>query len=173
MKALFTLFLLVSVSACSGLNVKQYQNEKPTLDLEQYFNGHLTAHGLVMNRSGEVTRRFVVKMSAEWKDHVGILQEDFAWADGEKSQRVWTIKKLPDGKYQGTAADVIGTADGEASGNAFSWGYKMDLKTKDSEHKISFDDWMYLVDDKVLINEASMSWYGIRVGKILISFTKN
>jgi hypothetical protein len=31
---------------------------------------------------------------------------------------------------------------------------------------------MYLVDDRVMLNRATMSKFGIRLGEVLLSFTK-
>lgn len=161
------------LSACSSPTVKTYEAEKPKLTLESYFNGKMKGHGIVMDRSGEVTRRFVVQLDGQWTGNTGTLKEDFVWADGEKSQRIWTLIKNAEGQYEGTASDVIGKAKGASAGNAFNWTYTMDLKTKDSRYNINFDDWMYLVDENVLLNEATMYFYGFRVGKVLISFDKN
>lgn len=172
LKVINSFILIALFSACSSTKVEIYKNETPALLLENYFNGELKGHGLVMNRSGEVTRRFVITMNATWNNNVGTLKEDFAWSDGEKTQRVWTVHKLENQRYRGLAADVDGNADGEVAGNAFNWSYNINLKVKDSSYNLKFDDWMYLVDDKVLINEANMYWYGIRTGKILISFNK-
>jgi hypothetical protein len=172
MKLFCMSILLVSLIGCTSTNVDLYKNEKPVLQLDQYFNGKLKGYGVVMNRSGEVTRRFVVAMDATWQNNIGTLKEDFEWSDGEKSQRVWTINKLENNQFQGKAPDVDGAADGKSAGNAFNWTYKINLKVKDSSYNLKFDDWMYLVDDKVLINEATMYWYGFRAGKILISFNK-
>lgn len=35
-----------------------------------------------------------------------------------------------------------------------------------------FDDWMFLVDDKVLLNRVTMRKFGIRVGEVTLSFRK-
>ncbi len=172
LKSTLALILGTIVSACAT-NIKDYEHEKPKLVLENYFNGKMIAHGLVMNGSSEVTRRFVVTINTTWKDNVGTLVEDFNWNDGEKTQRIWTIKKLAEGKYEGTAGDILGVAIGESAGNAFHWTYKMDLKVKDSSYRVSFDDWMYLVDDKVLINKAKIYYFGIHTGEVLISFIKD
>ncbi len=172
MKKIYGLVLMMVLSACAT-NIKDYENEKPKLVLENYFNGKMVAHGLVMNGSSEVTRRFVVTINTSWKDNIGTLVEDFDWNDGEKTQRIWTIKKIADGRYEGTAPDILGVAIGESAGNAFHWTYKMDLKVKDSSYRVSFDDWMYLVDEKVLINKAKIYYFGIHTGEVLISFTKN
>jgi hypothetical protein len=171
MKRLLPLLILLLSVGCST-SIKVYENEKPELILENYLNGKMQAQGLVMDRSGVVTRRFVVSLNTTWKDNIGTLQEDFVWSDGEKTQRIWTIKKLAEGKYEGTASDILGVAVGESAGNAFHWSYKMDLKVKDSTYRVSFDDWMYLVTDKVLINQAKISWKGFNAGQVLISFTK-
>ncbi len=171
MKTIFTIIYLLILCACST-TIKTYEGQKPALLLESYFNGKMQAHGLVMNRSDEVTRRFVVNLDTTWKGNIGTLREDFEWSDGEKTQRVWTIKKIADGKYEGTASDIDGIAIGESAGNAFHWTYKMDLKTTSSSFYVKFDDWMYLVDEKTLINEAKIYWYGLYGGKVLISFQK-
>lgn len=159
-------------TSCSSSNIVQYKNEKPQLVMENYFNGKMTAHGVLMNRGGDVTKRFVVYMDMSWNGNVGTLKEDFDWSNGEKTKRVWTIKKLAEGKYEGTADDVIGVADGASEGNAFHWSYKLAVPTDGRTYNLKFEDWMFLVDEKVLINEANMYWYGFHVGKIIISFNK-
>jgi hypothetical protein len=37
---------------------------------------------------------------------------------------------------------------------------------------VQFDDWMYLMDDKVMLNKAEMSKFGIRLGEVTLSFIK-
>ena len=44
--------------ACSSPNVSQYANEKPTLDLSEYFSGTIDAYGIFTDRSGVVKKRF-------------------------------------------------------------------------------------------------------------------
>lgn len=166
--------LLVS---CAGPSPATYRNEKPALDLQSYFNGTLEGHGLFMDRSGEVKRRFVVTIRASWAGDTGTLDEDFVWSDGRREKRVWTLRKIgTDGsttRWSGRAADVIGEAQGEVSGNALRWTYQFDLKTDDgSRYEVAFDDWMFLIDDSVMLNRAVMSFYGVRVGEVLISFRR-
>ena len=38
--------------------------------------------------------------------------------------------------------------------------------------EINFDDWMFLVDDQVMLNRAVMSKFGIRLGEVLLSFRR-
>jgi hypothetical protein len=37
---------------------------------------------------------------------------------------------------------------------------------------MNFDDWMFLVDDRVMLNRAAMSKFGISFGEVSLSFTK-
>jgi hypothetical protein len=77
------------------------------------------------------------------------------------------------GRWSGTVADVKGAAAGIVAGNALNWKYTYLLRTKEGRTwNIDFDDWMYLIDERVLLNRAQMSFWGFRVGEVLISFRK-
>ncbi|HLS54540.1 MAG TPA: DUF3833 family protein, partial [Zeimonas sp.] len=34
------------------------------------------------------------------------------------------------------------------------------------------DDWMYLVDERVMLNRAVMSKFGVRLGEVTLSFAR-
>jgi hypothetical protein len=160
------------LGGCASQNIDQYRAEKPELDLQQYFNGTLDAYGVFTDRSGAVVKRFTVVMRCSWQGNEGVLDEDFTYSDGTTQKRVWRLTKLPDGKYTGTADDVIGTALGQARGNAFYWTYTLSLPVDGSVYEVRFDDWMYLMTDKVMLNKATMSKFGVKLGEVMLSFTK-
>jgi hypothetical protein len=37
---------------------------------------------------------------------------------------------------------------------------------------VQFDDWMYLMTERVMLNKATMSKFGIRLGEVTLSFVK-
>jgi hypothetical protein len=160
------------LAGCAGPDPAKYQQEKPALDLKQYFNGTMTGWGMVQNRSGEVERRFVVKIDATWTGDDGVLDESFEWSDGEKQRRIWRLKAVGPNKYIGRADDVVGEATGEVTGNALRWRYTMVVPFRDSTVHLDFDDWMFLIDDKVMLNRAVFSKWGIRLGEVTLSFSK-
>lgn len=160
------------LTGCSSVQVEDYQKETPQLVLEDYLKGSLEAHGFFQDRSGLVVKRFKVEMKGTWNKDVGTLEEDFQYSDGSKSRRVWTIKKQKDGKYIGTASDVIGEAVGESSGNAFRWKYTLDLPVGNSTYHVQFDDWMYLMNDEVMLNKSKMSKLGIYLGEVTLVFLR-
>lgn len=163
---------LVLTGCASAPVPEDYAAEKPVLDLKTYFNGPMTAHGLFTDRAGKVQRRFVVKLMGRWQGDVGTLEEDFIYSDGKTERRVWTITALGNGRYKGTAADVIGEAQGEARGNALRWSYTLRLPVDNTTYDVQFDDWMYLMDDKVMLNKARMSKFGFHLGDVTLSFYK-
>lgn len=162
----------MSLIACASPKPADYADEKPVLDLREYFNGDIDAYGIFTDRSGQVVRRFVVTIKASWEGEKGVLEEDFVYSDGEKQRRVWTLIHQGDGKYIGTADDVVGEASGQVAGNAFQWSYVLRLPVGESTYDVSFNDWMYLMSDKVMLNKATMSKFGIRLGEVTLSFHK-
>jgi hypothetical protein len=162
----------LALGGCSTQTIDSYTTEKPVLDLQQYFNGVLDAYGVFTDRSGAVVKRFTVVMRCSWQGDEGVLDEDFSYSDGTKQKRIWRLKKLADGRYTGTADDVVGTAQGQARGNAFYWTYTLSLPVDGSVYEVRFDDWMYLMTDTVMLNKATMSKFGVRLGEVTLSFTK-
>jgi hypothetical protein len=53
-----------------------------------------------------------------------------------------------------------------------NWKYLLNLKVDDTTWKIRFDDWMFLVSDNLLLNKATMSKFGFKVGEVTIVFQK-
>lgn len=164
--------LSLGLTACASPGVEQYRAEQPVLDLAAYLNGTLDAWGMFQGRSGEVKKRFHVVIEARWTGDTGVLDERFQWSDGTTSRRVWTLKKQPDGTFRGTADDVVGEAIGETAGNAFRWRYVLALPVDGKTYHVKFDDWMFLMDDKVMMNRSYMSKWGFNLGEVSLTFVK-
>ncbi len=172
MKMLAGLLFALGLSACASNGVERYQAEQPALDLQRYLNGRLDAWGMFQDRSGVVKKRFHAVIEARWDGDTGVLDEQFTWSDGTRSQRVWTLVRQPDGSYRGTAGDVVGTALGQVAGNALRWRYVLALPVDGTIWHVDFDDWMFLMDDKVMLNRSTMSKWGVGLGEVTLTFVK-
>ena len=161
------------LTGCAGPAPADYAAEKPVLDLRTYFNGELVAHGVFTDRSGKVARRFVVQMTGTWNGNQGVLDERFTYSDGKTERRVWRLTELGGGRFEGRADDVVGVAQGVAAGNALNWRYTLALPVDGKVVEVQFDDWMYLMDERVMLNKAVMSKFGVRLGEVTLSFYKN
>lgn len=162
----------LALMACAAPTVDDYVGQTPTLDLAQYFNGTVNAHGMFTDRSGKVVKRFTVTMNCRWQGDEGMLDEAFIYSDGQRERRVWRLTKLGNGRYSGVADDVVGTASGQTAGNAFNWRYTLKLPVEGRLVEVQFDDWMYLMDERVMLNKAVMSKFGLRLGEVTLAFFK-
>lgn len=154
------------------MKIEDYKGTTPTLVLEEYFHGDVTAWGIFQDRKGMIKRQFQVDITGTLDEDGLTLKEDFRYRDGEQSRRIWNIRKTGEHTYEGRAGDVIGTATGVSYGNALHWNYDLQLVVKGKTYKVHFDDWMYLQEDGVLINRATMSKFGLKLGEVTIAFRK-
>lgn len=172
MKKTLILLLLSSLllSGCQTMNIEDFSNREPKLILEDYFSGTVYAWGIFEDRFGNLRREFQVEIHSEHVDGVLTLDEYFLYADGEKDRRIWRITKKDEQRYEGTAGDIVGVAEGVIAGNALNWTYQMDLMIGERSWRVTFDDWMYLQPNGVLMNRASVSKWGIELGQVTLSF---
>ena len=170
-KGLLPLLFLTAISAC-GVTPQEYENETPKMDMQTYFNGQIKAWGLFQNYREKVIKRFHVDMHGEWKGNKGTLDEHFTYSDGTTQRRVWNLVRIDEHTYSGTAGDVVGEATGVAYGHALRWKYTMALEVDDDVYHVKFDDWMYLIDEKTVINRSVMSKLGVTLGEVILVFIK-
>lgn len=168
----YAVSVLLILGGCQSMQIDDFKGTTPTLVLEEYFAGKTKAWGIFEDRFGNLRRQFVVDITGEWDGTTLTLDERFDYADGEKDQRVWRIEKVGENSYIGRASDVIGTAEGQTEGSAFSWTYEMELNIQGHDVKVRFDDWMFLQPDGVMVNRAHVTKFGIELGTVTLFFQK-
>ena len=172
MKRWLLLLCCVVLTSCGSVSVDDYATEKPVLDLTRFFDRPVQAWGIYQNRSGKVLKRFHVDITSRRDGDRLILDERFVYSDGSTQRRVWTL--IPDGqnRWRGTADDVVGEATGELAGNALRWRYQLNLPVDGTTYVVTFDDWMYLMDEDTLINRSSMLKLGVELGQVTLFFRR-
>ncbi|RXJ86081.1 DUF3833 domain-containing protein [Arcobacter sp. CECT 8985] len=173
-KILFIIGLSLLLGGCSSMKLSDFDNTTPKFVPENYFNGKLTAYGLVKDMSGKIIRTFKGDLVGSWDENgVGTLDEKFVYNDGEKQTRVWTLKPTSDGKYIGTAGDIIGDAVMSVNGNTVMMDYTMKVPYNGSTINLNVKDWLHLQEDGVIINHSKMKKFGITVGELVITIIKD
>ncbi|MFT5760687.1 MAG: hypothetical protein ACI9LM_005474, partial [Alteromonadaceae bacterium] len=61
---------------------------------------------------------------------------------------------------------------GKLEGSAMQWAYQMDLPVGDSTYRITFDDWMFLMNDGVLVNRSYLKKFGITMAELTLFMQK-
>ena len=187
-KALLLSLFLFCLTACSSVNIDLYKDEKPKLILNEFFNGELTAHGIIKNRSGEVIRYFNVSLEGQWDEKgKGVLNEKFIFDDNSIEYRRWTFTpevqveerqettqdRYEQIRYRAKANDTLEPVPVHIRGNAFFMNYNLIINYQGDDLVVNIDDKMYLINERVLINESVMSKYGIDVGYITLTILKS
>ena len=175
MKIILALIVTILLTNCSGNNMKpiDFKDQKPRLIIEKYLSGNIKAWGILQNRSGKVIRQFTADLNGKWDGKQLVLDEKFIWNDGEIQTRQWKIDKIDEHNYEGTAGDVVGKAKGYSYGPAFKFEYVLLVPVKGKEMKITFDDWIFMQDEKIAINRATLTKFRFKVGELTVFFKKN
>ena len=172
-KRILAIVALFTLSACGmTMTEEDFKNQQPALVLEEYFDGRTYATGLFEDRFGNVRTQFSVVIDGKFENGMLILDEDFTYTDGTTEFRRWEITKTGPQTYTGTTENAIGEAVGRTSGNSFHWEYKFNLDVGEDRWKVRFDDWMFLQPNGVLLNKATVYRWGIKIGTVFISFSR-
>ena len=170
-KILLTLSFLFLLNGCSH-DIESYKDQKPTVDIKEFFDGKIKGWGIIQDHTGEVVSRFDVVIDASWEGNQGILDEDFTYYNGTTDKRIWKLTKNADGTYTGRADDILDEATGTQQGNAINFVYSMDLDVDGSTFRVKFDDWMWQMNDGVLINRSYIKKFGITVAELTLFMQK-
>lgn len=164
--------LALFCGACSTPSVENYAGTSPELDPIKFFDGEVRAWGMVQDSSGQVTRRFKADYSGQRTGDTVVVNERTTYTDGEVEERTWTFKRSGEHSYTGETADLVGVAQASVHGHALNWNYVFKVRTKDKTWELDFDDWMYQIDDNVILNRVTMRKFGLRVGELTVTFQR-
>lgn len=161
----------VLVMGCGSRDItgSRYQSQTPAFDITRFFDGPVKAWGIVQDRSGNVTQRFVVDIDGDWDGETLTLDETFEYGLGEGvTERVWKIRRDGNGRWVGEADDILNQASGADHGNAFFWQYQIDLPVGDKSYVVNFDDWIWALDDETIVNRSYITKFGITFAEVTI-----
>ncbi|WP_323750354.1 DUF3833 domain-containing protein [Marinobacter sp.] len=164
--------MVLALWGCAGPSLEDYQGAEPALIPHEFFNGELSARGVVKNFSGAVIRTFDADIVATWEaDGTGTLDEVFRFNDGEIQTRVWTLTPASN-SYHAEAGDVVEPGTMRWQGNAIHMNYLLRVDYGDGTMDVRMDDWMYLITPDTLINQTRMTKWGVEVGEVVLVIQK-
>lgn len=174
MKKITYILILLLFTGCATMKIEDFTNKSPEFIPQEYFNGPMTAYGMVKDRSGKIIKTFKGKLIGSWDENgVGTLDEKFVYDNGETQTRVWTLKPTGKKTFIGTAGDIVGEASMIANGNTVMIDYVMRVPYNDTTIDISVKDWLHLQEDGVILNHSKMKKFGFEVGELVITIIKD
>lgn len=151
---------------------QSFEETTPRFILENYFSGHTRGYGMFYDRFGHVQLNFTADLEGKWESGVLTLNETLKYEDGREFHRTYKITKVNENLYNVECPDLIGKATIESYGNTLKWTYNLRQLIGSSYWVLSFDDWMFLKDDGVVLNRAYAKKFGVRIGEVFISIRK-
>lgn len=153
------------LAACATAPRRPAETSRPFL-IERDLLGATTARGEFSAITG-TRRAFTAALHGSLQGDKFTLVEDFAYDDGEKDRKTWVLTRQPNGEWSGVREDVIGTARGFQDGDVFRLEYEVRLPSKTGEgRRVHFRDVLALDANGAVVNNATVGWYGLRVGSV-------
>ncbi|MEO9823359.1 MAG: DUF3833 family protein [Paracoccaceae bacterium] len=146
---------------------EDYANHGPHFDIREHLNGPLLCEGVIYGPTGRVSSRFVAEFFAEWDGNTGVMREEFRYDSGEVQSREWRLQVNDAGIITADADDLVGTGTGRQSGSSVKLEYNIRLTESAGGHVLSVVDWMYLLENGVIMNRSQFRKYGIKVGELV------
>lgn len=140
--------------------------------LPAFLEGDTVAHGVFEDRFGKLRRQFRVAIRGYWDGDEFVLDEDFAYADGATETRQWRLRIAEDGRFAARCADSIDDATGLMTADTAEFRYRIALDIGGRKVAVRFHDRLYRVDDALVMNRATVSKWGIRLGEVSLVFTR-
>ena len=166
-------FAAMWIGGCASLTPERFAAARPLFDPQAYFTGPVHSSGVFENRAGAPAKRFTTTSIGRRQGDTLLLDQEFTYEDGTRQQRHWRIRRVDAHRFDATAKDVVGTATGEAYGNAFRWQYTVALKPGNPLLDVRLTQWMYLEPDGLtMVNRATIKKLGIEVAQVTEYFRR-
>ena len=146
---------------------EDYGDRGPVFDIRERLNGPIHCEGVIYGPFGRVTSRFVAHFEASWDGNTGVMTEAFHYDSGAVQNRRWTLTVQEGGTIAAEAPDLVGTGRGRQHGSAVKLSYALQLTPEAGGHVLKVTDWMYLVENGVIVNRSQFRKFGIKVGELV------
>ncbi|MEM6308153.1 MAG: DUF3833 family protein, partial [Pseudomonadota bacterium] len=144
-----------------------YMAQTPAFDIRERFNGPLHCEGVIYGPLGRVSSRFVADFHAEWTGDTGVMKEVFRYDSGMVQNREWHLTLQDNGRIVAKAADLVGDGSGQQSGASVLLKYTIRLADDAGGHALNVTDWMYLMENGVIMNRSQFRKFGIKVAELV------
>ncbi|MES2961888.1 MAG: DUF3833 family protein [Pseudomonadota bacterium] len=175
---LITISLLSSCAYLENLFPKKQVAEldslesAPKIDIKKFFNGDVEGFAITQDSTGKIIGTVQVKIYGKWDENKGEIKQNFIYDGTIKDSRIWLITINADGTFDAIGHDIAAPAQGKQIGNAAQMLYTLNLMDQGVKQPVRFEDKMYLVDEKSMIEISSYNKANGISGKTITSLKK-
>lgn len=165
---------LLAAAASAKTPAEVVKNGRPILKPEQYFAGRTHSWGVFESRSGNPTKLIHTQTQGRVQGGVLRFEQDLQIERSKNSHRSWLIRRVDEHHYTATGSGIVGTARGEAYGNALHLEFTIDAVPGNPLAHLHMSQWLYLQPDgRTLINRATITKGGITLAQVTEQFQKD
>jgi hypothetical protein len=146
---------------------EDYAGKGPAFDIRRHLNGPIACEGVIYGPTGRVTSRFVAEFDARWDGNRGVMREHFRYDSGSTQDREWRLTLREDGQIVAEADDLVGAGTGRQSGPGVRLDYRIRLPEDSGGHVLDVVDWMYLMENGVIMNRSQFRKFGLTVAELV------
>jgi len=172
-RAVTSLVMALSLPGCALAPALPPETGPDPFVIQKDLAGQTVARGSFSAING-VKRTFTAYLDGKLEGDSFTLFERFEYDDGEKDQKTWVLMRQPNGEWLGTREDVVGKARGWQDGRAFRLSYDVVLPNADGSPgmQVHFQDVMVKRPDGVVLNQASVGWWGFGVAGVTLEIRR-
>lgn len=169
MRSLLPFFALL-LTGCLGPQLPGPASPEPQFVPEQWFQGRTVGRGEFRKITGGEPDRFGMVIEGRWNGRVLTMHETFV-TEEERSSRLWTIRPLGGGRYEGRLTTGRGLAEIRREGDTVTMRYAAQAPLTEG-FTARFDQALRLRPDGTVLNVADVRKWGAPVGRSTVVFSK-
>lgn len=144
-----------------------------TLVLEEFFSGRTRGEGRFVSDLFGVERRLTVDTVGRVEGQSLILTEYIAYDDGQKETAIWRFDRTGPVTYDGQRTGVQGVVPIRVRDGGVEMSYVGEVKGSDGRpQKLRFADRLEQTNARTVVNTARVSFLGVPVGRVEITFIR-
>jgi hypothetical protein len=165
------LILAALLSGCSApLPPEAFADTTPAFDPLTFWTGRTTSWGVIENRNGAPAAIVTTSTVATPDGPDALNMTQHVLTGGQDTTRTWHMRRLGNNHFQATANDMVGVAQGTASGRTFHWTWA--THPNNPATNLTMEQWMYLADNNTLMNRTIITKLGIRLAEVTEQFIR-
>lgn len=141
--------------------------------LEDFFTGRTHGTGAFVSDLFGVERRLEVDTVGRFDGRTLILTEYISYDDGQKETAVWRFDKTGPESYDGQRTGVVGVVPVRVRDGGVEMSYVGTVTGPEGKpQRLRFADRLVQTGPRTVLNTAKVTFVGIPVGRVEITFTR-
>ena len=169
------LALLSCLGGCSKPRpVSAFAGTQPAFDPVVFWTGHTHSWGVVETPGGAPSETVMTDCVGEPEGPDGLhMRQTLTEGDGTVQHRDWHLRRVSPGRFEATANDMVGKAEGQAAGRVFHWRWVWAVKPGNGLFDVTMSQWMYAMPDGTMFNRTVISKFGLTVAEVSEQFSRD